>query len=155
MSTKDLENASEQRREIGRRFRLAEKSKRKNGSLVSRKGKKKFGLLKLVEKPVIVEFLKDRSHQNYAKVRFGSVIAANTAPTFNVVQSNINAGRSAMSRSKDVLVTGTGIKLNHGKTVPIYKSDPNDSSILIRVTNGREERVKFDRKKLAFVVINA
>lgn len=72
-------------------------------------------------------------------MRFGSVVASNTAPDAAAVATNIRAGRDALHRAKGAFLT-RGIHIPRGNGVPLFHVDATNPAVLIRELDGRSER---------------
>ena len=85
------------------------------------------------------------------KVTFGSVTVLVDVPTKAEVQKNIKDGQEALARLLKRIQT-PGVKLEFKKGVPNYYADPENPSRLIRILNGKKERVVFSQEEGKFVV---
>jgi hypothetical protein len=81
----------------------------------------------------------ERRHQGKTVV-FGSVKIQGPRPSRAEVARNVEASNSAFARAAKAFVK-SGVKLRHGKNIPLYSADPDHPDILIRKLNGRSERV--------------
>ena len=85
------------------------------------------------------------------RVTFGSVTVLVDVPTKAEVEKNIKDGQEALARLLERIQT-PGVKLKFKKGVPYYYADPEDPSRLIKVLDGKKERVVFSKKDNDFVV---
>lgn len=72
-------------------------------------------------------------------LRFGSVKIKSAPPAAAVVQRNVAAGHSALTRAKSAFLA-KGVKLGYRKDVPFYSVDPEQPGVMIRRLNGRVDR---------------
>ena len=85
------------------------------------------------------------------RVTFGSVTVLVDVPTKAEVEKNIKDGQEALARLLE-RIQSPGVKLKFKKGVPNYYADPEDPSRLIRILDGKKERVVFSKEEGKFVV---
>jgi hypothetical protein len=81
----------------------------------------------------------ERRHRGKTVV-FGSVKIQGPRPSRDEVARNVEASNSAFARAAKAFIK-PGVKLRHGKNIPLYSADPDHPHVLIRKLNGRSERV--------------
>ncbi|QGZ38106.1 hypothetical protein [Pseudoduganella flava] len=75
-------------------------------------------------------------------VRFGGVTVVAPKPEESAVKKQLAAGKRAVSQLKKVLVS-PGVRLQKTPDTPIFRADPRDASLVVRVLNGRSVRGRF------------
>ena len=71
-------------------------------------------------------------------VRCGSVTVKVAPPSRTEVKRNIMAGQEALFRAKNAFLK-PGVSIHPGKDVPFFSVDPSNTSILVRMLNGKRD----------------
>lgn len=71
-----------------------------------------------------------------SEVRFGSVVVNAASPKQVELRRNVNTGQAALARATTKIVKA-GVSLPAGRSVPLYRADPQDPARLIRQLNGK------------------
>jgi len=99
----------------------------------------------------VIRKVDKRTGSRRKRVTFGSVTVLVDTPTKAEIKKNIEDGQVALARLLERIQT-PGVKLKFKKGVPNYYADPEDPSRLIRILNGKKERVIFSEEEGKFVV---
>ena len=75
-------------------------------------------------------------------VRFGGVTVVAPRPEEKAVRKQIAEGKRAVNQLKKVLVT-PGVKIQRTASTPIFRADPHDAGLVIRLQNGKAVRGRF------------